>query len=229
MAYANPSFAQDKRASLGELIGGTFAELAAIRGELALYVLGFAAFDVLGSILPATEGFVSVLTFFGYFAAQHWLYERMLAKAGLLDAPGWRILQFIALAILLGFPIILGANIFVVPGIILAAKWIMAPTYLVATGRGVIEAASDSWRASDHNTANIALAFCLMFLLWVLLVAVVGGVTGAIVRFNSGLVEPSEILSGLWIHGLPLLLMGLSMAAYRCLNHEGAQLAKVFA
>ena len=91
----------------------------------------------------------------------------------------------------------------------------------MATDKGVSASLGESWSATRGNTLPLALAFTCLVLLFVVLSTTVGatiqGVLGNGVAF------------GVTGHFLPLLLMGLSVAAYRRLDGEGVELAAVFA
>ncbi|MDE1466502.1 hypothetical protein [Aurantiacibacter sp. D1-12] len=222
------SFVQQKRANVFDLLAGAFRELSEIRKELAIYFVIFAALLLfptrwigLGSSLVS-----SLVLFLGYFVAQYWLYQAMLRKAGMLQDGKWRIVEFFVMALVLIVPISIGLNLFVIPGLILIAKWIMAPTYLVAQKRNLIQAIGESWSASSENSVALTLAATVICVIW--------GLSFGLAAALIGLADVMDVVAGddlfwLWVYFLPVLLAGLSMSAYRQLSDETASLTEVFA
>ncbi|WP_271077628.1 hypothetical protein [Aurantiacibacter sp. MUD61] len=216
------AFLQEKRANVADLLGGTFRELGAIRRELAIYFVIFAALTLLPVNRIGLGLLFTLALFVGYFVGQYMLYQAMLRKAGMLHDSGWRIIEFGVMAVLLAIPISIGLNLFVIPGLILIGKWIMAPTFLVARRQNLIEAIGDSWRASDNNTVHLTLAATLVCTVWIIAFAVLA----ALADFTGAYF--ADDLVWLWMHVLPVLLAGLSMAAYKQLSDETAALYEVF-
>ncbi|MBH5322846.1 hypothetical protein [Aurantiacibacter sediminis] len=216
------AFIQEKQANVGELLGGAFRALGTIKRELAIYFLIFAALTLLptNSLIPDFLFMLAVLA--GYFVAQYMLYQAMLRKAGMMHDSGWRTVEFAVLAVLLSIPISIGLNFFVIPGLILIGKWIMAPTFLVARRQNLIEAIGDSWRASYNNTVHLTLAATLICTVWI----IAFGVLTALAEL-AGIYFTDDLI-WIWVHVLPVMLAGLSMAAYEKLSDETATLSEVF-
>lgn len=223
------SFVQPERVSAGELIGGAFGELADSRREVLIYlgVFGVAglAGPTIADAVPLLGGLGGLALFVGYFFGQYLLYRTMLRRAGQGIADGRiRIFRFMAMAAVIGFVIAFASNLFVVPAILIAARWIVAPCYLVGTDRGVFAALGDSWSATDGNTLSISLAFSALFLIFVAMFMALG-TANALLPDALG----ASLVAGTGLHLLPLLLMGLSVTTYRRLNDEGHELSAVFA
>ncbi len=222
------SYLQEKRANVIDLLAGSFRELALVRKELAAYFVIFAAMLLLptrwvGYSFSLASPLIIIL---GYFVAQYWLYQAMLRKAGMLQDGKWRLAEFFGMAIVLIIPISIGLNLFFIPGLILIAKWIMAPTYLVARKRNLIQAIGESWNASSENTLYLTIAVSVMCMIW--------GLSFGIIAAIVGLADMMDVVAGddlfwVWIHVLPVLLAGLSVSAYRQLSDETASLTEVFA
>lgn len=214
---------QERRVQVGTLLSGTFSELNVIRRELAIYLAVFAAAALLADLAEVIRGPIALATTIGYFIGQYLLYQAMLRKAGMLRDERKKVFSFFVMALLLAIPIYIGAAFLLIPGIILGAKWIMAPTYLVAREGNLFHAIGESWKASEFNTVNLSLAYFLIWLLWLILASIISGGDSAV----RGGQDPS-VLTWIAFHLLPVLMMGLSMTAFRHLNDETETLAGVF-
>ena len=216
-------YVQERRADVGELLGGTFATLKRARRELAIYFGAFFAVGLLSETSSTLGGILALVAFVGYFLGQYWLYQAMLRDAGLLQDEGMRVFGLFIMALLLFIPVVIGLNALLVPGLVLIAKWVMAPSYLVARKRNVFEALGESWRASEGNMWQLALATFLLGVIWMIAFVILSAIGGALGGGSNG---PFGWLA---IHLLPVLLMGLSVSAYRRLGGDGAELREVFA
>lgn len=219
-----PPVVDERRTTVGELLGGTFAELAAIRRELAIY---FGVFLVAGIVAGLELPFmwvVSIMAFVGYFVGQYMLYRAMLERAGMAYDQRTKVPGFFLMAVVLGMPLYVAFALLVVPGIILGAKWVMAPTFYVAREENPFEAIGRSWKASGHNTVHLSLAFAALLLLWLAVFMLLSSLSAA-----ASTTFGVSALAWLGIHLLPVLLMGLSMAAYRRLSDEVSSLEDIFA
>lgn len=225
------AYVQTRRVGTGELLTGTFAVISAARREVGIYLVLFAGLGLLTSI-DLVGALVSVASFFLYFPAQYWLCQQMLAQSGMGHHSRLRAFSLFFMAILLGAGISIGFNFFWIPGIILGAKWIMAPAYLATDEGNLLDAIGASWRASDGNTLSLSLAFTAagaigLVALWAVILT--GTATEGLIS-GSGLVAgPLEgIFLSLSINVLPIAMMALSVASYRALSDNTEQLAAVF-
>jgi hypothetical protein len=221
------AFVETDKLAAGELITGAFGELAQNRREILIYLGVFLLVDIASSVVPKSvvviTGPTGLLASGGYFLGQYLLYRAMLRRAG-HTAGGIRIFRFVGMAIVIGFGLLFASYLFLIPAIVIAARWIAAPCYLVATDRGVFASLGESWSASSGSTLALSLAFTAMVLIFFALLVAFTAAGAAI----KGLLGPA-LSFGFTAHLLPLLLMGLSVAAYRRLNEEGVELAAVFA
>jgi hypothetical protein len=214
------AYAQRENLATGELIAGTFAELAANWKPALIYLAAIGALNALDeAVAPAAlQGVLSLGILVAYFVGQYLLFETMLRNAQLLPRDGSRrFFRFTGLAFVVLFAVLLATQLFVIPGIIVGAKWIMAPSLLVAGRHGVFGSLGESWSLTKGNTLPIALAAVAL-----VLVGFVGGAVAAVI--------PGPDLGGLiLLHGGNLLLVGLSVTVYRRLNQDGLDLSEVFA
>ena len=221
------AFVQNRTVRVSELLSGTFAELSESRKEVGIYLL---AFLIAGMVIDLSGPLGSILSlpiFIGYFVAQYYLYRAILSRGGVSPDEKFKIFSFFFMAIILGFPIYFGLSLLLVPGLLLGGKWLMAPSFLVAEKTTLFEAIGASWHASSQNLLPLSVAFMLIGGMWFAAIAVFGGAFSAIFGSLpfSGL---SSALVSLGVHTLPLMLMGLSITAYKALREPDASLAAVF-
>jgi hypothetical protein len=208
--------------STGELISGAFAELGESKREVAMYLGAFLLANIANELEPGDA--LNLATLVGYFVAQYWLFRVILRKAGFAADGPFRVFHLFGMAIVIGAPVWIGAMFLFVPGIILAAKWVMAPSFLVATDKGVFDSMGASWSTSNGYTLQLSLAFTALFLIFFVLIGIVSVVDAQLEEIVG-----KKLLSGWTTHFLPLLLMGLSVTAYRQLQQAGQTLSDVFA
>ncbi|WP_340586228.1 hypothetical protein [Erythrobacter alti] len=220
------SYIQEKRVDLGLLIRDSFAVLASVKREVALYLGGLLALALLAEINSQVRGIVAIVSLLVFFLGQYFLYQAILRKAGLLQDDRKRIFGFVGMTLMLGFAIYVGFAFLVIPGLLLGAKWIMAPTYLVARDRNVFEAIGDSWRASEFNTGQLVVGYLVFWVLWTVVFIALAGIGEAILPSGGG---SQSALAWLAMHLLPVAMMGLSIATYRQLSDDTNSLTQVFA
>lgn len=220
----NAAYATRRDVEFGALLSLTFANLALIWRQVVAYmaVAGILAFagPLAGKELAGLIGLAL------YFGGQYWLYRALLRARGMLEADRIHFLAFVGLAALLIFPISLGLVLLVLPGLFLVARWIAAPSYIVARGQGAIAAAGGSWDAVRGSTGKVAGAVVLLFVLASTLGAVpnaIGRALGAATAFGDA--RPANVIEA---NILPLLLLGLSVAAYQLLGPKDNSIEEVF-
>jgi hypothetical protein len=223
------AFVQHDKLAAGELISASFTELAENRRAVLIYLGVFVVVGLVGSSLATAlapiAGLGGLALFVGYFLAQYLLYRSVLRRAGQLIADDRiRIFRFMAMAVVIAITMTFAMYLFVIPAILIGARWIVAPCYMVATNKGLFASLGDSWSATSGNTLPLALAFTALFLVFMVLFVVVGTVDTAL-RDLAG----ANLATGVGVHFLPLLLMGLSVAAYRRLSDDAQSLSEVFA
>lgn len=226
------AYVQTRSITTGALISETFDVLASSRRAIGLYLLIFGGLGLLTSI-GAISSAVSAFSFFFYFAAQYWLCRQMLLRCGMGHVDSFKVFSLFFMAVLLAVGIMIGFNLFWIPGILLGAKWIMSPAYLVARENNLFEAIGASWRASEGNTLPLSLAYTAIGLiglvaLWA--VIALGTMTENALDFGGQIVGgPVEgIFLSLTMNALPIVMMALSVGAYRLLSEEVNELTEVF-
>ncbi len=207
----------------GTLMRRSFENLWLIRKEVLGYLAIFAVFAFVVPLISENIGGGGIA---GYLIGQYWLFESLLKRRGLVVSPKRHFFAFFGLAIILILPIILGLTLFVLPGLFLLARWIAAPAFVVALGRGSFAAAVDSWHAVRGHTGPIAGAVAIMFVA----VSALGTVTSALEGSLSFVdayrrTKPLDLIE---LQFLPLLLLGISTATYELLGPRDAMIEDVF-
>lgn len=215
-------YVQTKQVSVGDLLTGSFEVLVRIKRELAIYLGAFLVASIVADGSALLRGPIAIASTVGYFVGQYWLYRAALNKAGVMYDPRFKVFSFFAMALILIIPISIGLNFLIVPGLLLAAKWVMAPTFLVSEERNLFEAIGDSWRASENNTLSLTAAFFVLCVIWIGIVAITSALAGVI---GFGIRQAVSVAT---FHVLPMLLLGLSVTSYRALGDGEADLAAVF-
>lgn len=222
------TFTEGKTISVGEALSGTFEVLATAKHEIGLYFLVFAG---LGALQTGADRYLELLTpiillatFVLYFYAQNRLYQILLRRSGVPVPPGLRTFRLLGMALVIGIALSFASNFFLIPALILGAKFVMAPSFLVAnTNSGIFSAMGESWSASDGSTLQLTLAFTIVFLIWAALIIAVGAFTDA-----TDLAAGYNFFTAFTIYVLPILMMGLSVASFRRLNGGVGEIADVF-
>lgn len=160
-----------------------------------------------------------------YLVGQYWLYHALIKARGLIETPRYHLFAFAALAAMLIIPIMLGLAAFVLPGLFLVARWIAAPTFVVARGEGAIAAAGDSWQAVRGHTGKLVGALILAFVGSSLIGAITGLITGGVGELVG---TGANLVTQIEVHLLPLLLLALSVATYELLGPQDSSIEEVF-
>lgn len=203
------------------LMSLSLRHLALIWRQVLAYLAVFALLG-LSTPLVGTES-TGLAGFLLYFAGQYWLFRALLQSRGLLQTTRIHFFAFVGLAIVLILPIIFGLAMLIMPGLFLVARWIAAPAFIVARGQGVFAATESSASAVRGNTARVAGAAVVLFLI----VVAISGVLEAIGR-ALGWGDGIGALDLVEAHLLPLALLGLSTATYELLGPEDTAIEEIF-
>ena len=220
----NGRYGSRQELDFGALLSLSFANLWLIRWQVLAYLGIFTALSLTLPLLG--EGISSGGGIAVYLIAQHWLYQAFFKARGTLETQRNSMMAFILLAFALIVPIIAGIGAFVLPGLFLVARWIAAPAFVVARGRGVFAAAGDSWDTVRGNTFKVAGAVVVLSVI----ASLVSGIISAIASAFDGFaiyrgVNPIDLVGA---HFMPLMLLGLSTATYELLGPEDTTIEDVF-
>jgi hypothetical protein len=158
--------------TIGTIISAT-SETVRVNARPILFFV--ALFTVVGTLVDYAEQsgnlaseFIVVLWYFSIAVASviaiYFLVEAMLRQAALMDHFGSRrILPYVGQAIVMGFGIVVGFVLLIIPGLILLARWSLAPALLIGKGMGAIDAMQRSWELTRGHTVAIVIAAILLF------------------------------------------------------------------
>jgi hypothetical protein len=201
-----------------------FANLRLVWWQLLAYLAVATVLAFVGQLVgDEPTGLVGLVL---YFAGQYWLFRSLLKARGLVETPRIHIFAFVGLAAVLIFPIMFGVGLFVLPGLFLVARYIAAPSYIVARGDGAFAAAINSWRAVRGHTLPIAGAAALIFIGVSLIGGLIGGIGGLLAGLGTDrAAEPIDVIE---LQLIPLLLFALSTATYELLGPQDNSIEEVF-
>ena len=214
---------------VGEMITGAARVFRDHPLPIALYVFTVAAIGVVNDrFLP--QGLTLLDSLVGFFAG-YLLYRRILRDEELM-APGrtgYSFGSYFGVSFLAGLGIVLGLLLFIVPGLILAARWAIASPLVVARGMTASEAMRESWELTRISQWRIALLYLLYgFCLVALMVAVAvpaGLFTGEMAEENLGITVALNLLTQCFAVGG----VALGVAIMRALGADSSRLETIFA
>lgn len=162
--------------TVGAILRRTFGGLLPNAVAVAIYVAGLSAIgigielsndfeDIAVSLRTSS---LQLLLALGGLFAQYLLLEHMLKTAGLIHVAGSkRFWAFIGQSILGFFGFIFGFLLFVVPGLILLARWSAAPGLLIGERKGAIEALGESWTLTRGHTGALVVSVVTLAFLFI--------------------------------------------------------------
>lgn len=208
----------------GTLMARTFGNLRLVWRHVLAYL---AVATVLAFVIPLVGGEPTGLVGFGlYFAGQYWLFRALLKARGLVETPRIHIFAFVGLAAVLILQIMFGLVLFVLPGLFLVARYIAAPSFIVARGDRAFVAAISSWRAVRGHTVKVAGAVALIGVSVSMLGSLTGALAGTLAEVGAfRTAKPIDVIE---LQLIPLLLFALSTATYELLGPEDNSIEEVF-
>ena len=220
----NGRYGMIREASFGALVSLTFSNLRSIWRELLAYLAVAAVFAF--STPLAGGGVMPIIGLLFYFAGQYWLFRRLMITRGLQQSQNIHIFAFVGLAVLLIFPIIFGLTLLFVPGLFLAARWIAAPSFIVARGDNAFRAAIESWNAVRGHSLKLMAILVLMFVGISMLGSLTNGLEWVVGSGNAyGEAGPLDVIE---MQLIPLLMLGLSVATFELLGPEDTTIEEIF-
>ena len=220
----------------GDIQRGTTQKLELFRKDvltyLAIFIPATAAasyFDVSlglldsagsGQMYERNNGPIGLLVMIVSVIFQCRLFGTMLGKG---DVSG-RYLGFIGMAIVTFFGVGLATVLLIVPGLIVAARWLMAPCIYVDQQRGVFDALGESWNRTRGNTRPVIFAILLFVVVMVVIALVIGGLIGL---FGSPAIL-AHLTDAFIGEVATVILIGMSITTYGLLSGQGEELASVF-
>jgi hypothetical protein len=222
---------EGKSITVGSIISNTFATLL---GNLRAVALFLAVFVVAGSGADAMSGspspelaivggLLALLILLGSIFGSYLLMEAMLRQAGhLREATTRRFLQYLGQGILIGVGILAGMALLIVPGVIFAARWVIAPPLLIGAGDGAIEAIGKSWRLTKGHTLKILLAAFPVIILLIIAIAAAAFAIG-----SEGVA--AIIIENFATQAFTVLTTAMAVALFGMINPHASEISEVFA
>jgi hypothetical protein len=179
-----------------------------------IFIVVFAGLGILTDRLaagaPIRAALFGIIVALATIIGVYLLTQTMLNKAGLqsyLGSP--RILAYLGMGIIVGLATSLGLILFIIPGLILMARWSISGALLVGEGKGVTQSLGESWEATRGSEMPIILTFVVLVFSFTIVSVVAGlyaptaGVGATVVSKIAGAV--GNVLStacGVAIYGL---------------------------
>ena len=140
------------------------------------FIVVFAALgsttDFLSQGAPIRAALFSLIVGLASIFGSYFLAVTMLRKDGLMAYQGPpRLLPFLGLGILTGIATVLGFLLFVIPGLILMARWSIAGSTLIAEGRPITDSMSESWEKTRGSELPIIVSIVLLVFLFAIVSA----------------------------------------------------------
>jgi hypothetical protein len=240
----------DEELNVGEVISGTVSVLTENFRPFAIFVgamtllgsaieigltsyawsgLEFGQATMVQAWLGLGAGVAGLIVFVVAILAQYLLWDAVLRNVVLETRLGrHRYLSFFGLTIFTAFAISIGYVFLIVPGLLLTARWAMAPAVLIGEDKGVFEAMGESWETVRGNSTPIILAILLYFFVYLLLAGAVGGaalLTSGPVGMSAGAIISGQLLTNF----STALGVALGLFLYKRLRSNAEQVAGVFA
>ena len=222
----------ERKVGVGEIFSA-FGSTLSRHARLSLLAgLGIVALTSITDVLLGDSGgqFAGTVA---SFLIQYHLMEQALAADGLLSpaVAGRRYLSVVGASILTTLGIAFGFVLFIVPGLLLLARWSLTWPYIIGQGMPATEAMGASWRHTRASMVSIVLFYVICMVLLVVPLAGVGIAEG----LASALSGPSITagVGGTILGNAVAALMAvggtlLTLTLYRLLGHSDDRLAEVF-
>lgn len=220
----------------GDIQRGTTQKLEVFQKDVLTYLAIFIPATAVASYLDVTLGLldssnagqlyqrdygpIGFLVMIASVVFQCRLFGVMLGKG---DVSG-RYLGFIGMAIVTFLGVGLATILLILPGLFVAARWLMAPCIYLDQQRGVFDALGESWNRTRGNTKQVILAILLFLVVIVLLALVIGGVI-SLFGAPALLGHLTDAVVG---EVATVILIGMSVTTYGLLSGQGEELASVF-
>jgi len=224
--------------SVSEILAEAREMISRNTGMLAAWILGagicFGAADYLLDMWrDGNSQNSNPITSIGQTVVQYFLISRLLFAEGMIGTPApGRFGSFFGASILGALGIILGALLFLLPGLLLACRWYLGPVIAIAEGTGASDALSRSAAATGGNRWSL---FWVMVIYWLVFGIFMVGEGVAFAMMGGGDQHSATALFALALTmNLSVVLceaMGAAfhVAAYKLIGRPGSDLREIFA
>lgn len=235
-----------REATLSNLLNQTFAELQANAQLIGIYLaiaiplgaitnffqggdttiagidFGFGIGENLLA-LGAVAAIVILVALIASFVLHFWLYAGMVRRTTALDFH--RFWPWLGIYILSMIGIIFGLIFLIVPGVILAVRWLIVLPLVIEGRMPAMDTFGASWEAvRGHSWSVFGAGVILLILVWII-AAVLGGSTLLLGGPNS---IPGAIVTALSESVSTVVFVAFAVGGYRLLRDDTEELAEVF-
>jgi hypothetical protein len=218
--------------TIGSIITATIAVFTGSLPAIALYLAIFVSGGSLPEYLVGlgtpeykiAGGLIQIVFSIGSLVGGYLLLETMLKRAGLFHYSGSRrYFRYIGQGILVVFGIALGSVLLLVPGIILAVRWVIAAPLLVGTGTGAIDGIQQSWRLTAGHGWKIFVAALPLGLILLVFIGASAALAGEAEGMATIVIQnaASELLS--------VITAALSVAVFGLVASPTGEISEIFA
>lgn len=232
-----------RRVTIGSLISETFSVLMGQKGLFLLYLVVFVPLATLGNIMDGDEldgvfrfrnGNVGTVVFLVSVLGHYWLFAKI--TPGSSGAENWvlgRVAGFFGLAFLTYLATGLASLLLVLPGLFVGSRLLMSPAIYAGDRTGVFSAMSKSWDHTRGSTLHVALTISFVMIVLIILGSISGSMNFSInsssYQLDLGLATFGHFVRGLASELVSIILIAMSIAAYRSLIDHSQDLVDTFA
>ena len=222
--------------SVGQILNGASARLQAGQKDVLQYLTIFVPATAVASYLDSSlgliqsdpaemfqreNGAIGLLVMIASVVFQYRLFAALFGR----QPDSGRYLPFIGLAILSFLGVGFATILLIVPGLIVAVRWLMAPAIFAAEASGVIESMRQSWDRTRGNTKPVIVSI-LVFLLLVIVASAILGMLGAVL---SGVPLVTDLIEAALGEAVTVVMIAMSVALYDLIGGGRERLQAVFA
>ena len=213
---------QDQKLEVGAVLSATTRVILTSPMESALYVL---ALGGLGTVLDLSGTTTTSPYTFASVAGGYLVLHAMLKNMGEATVEsGKRIGAYFGVSILYGLGVLVGLLLLIVPGIVLAVRWLPAYAILLSEDTTVTGALSESWdRTRMHFWPLLATVLVLAVLMVISMTVLLANSLVAAVSPVAATVAGNMLIAAVSVFGT-----ALGVAVFRYLRPE-QELSEVFA
>lgn len=236
----------DKYVSFSDIINETVATLSAGARAAAIYFLVVGALGAAGVLTDlngvetkmfvgirsgflysADDGILSALLQFTAWIASviggYLLVKTFLLERGAAVDPRNRFWAYVGMSIVSTIGTLLGILFFIVPGIIIAVRWIASSGFLVGSNEGPIDSLRASWEATRGHSWPIFFSGVSLMIGYSVVIAVFVGIFSA-----TGMDRGTEMIAKFFEPLASVLTTALGVAVYLLISANSERVSEVF-
>lgn len=219
-----------KELSLGSMFS-TFGEIFGRNVQLILVVALVQALALGANEVLMPLGAKALVSFLVSFFVGYHVLEALLDNEGLLhdSHSGRRYLSYFGASLLAGLGMIVGLLFFILPGVLLIARWSVALSFVIGEGDRATEALRKSWEATRGSTWSILAIYLIFGLGLLVLFAAIGASRLSGDGISQSLSFGAAVLTNFGSGLFGMASSVLSVAIYRLVSGPRGDLRDIFA